>query len=145
MDEKKEKYNYEYDGNERLNCIKDNDQKIVQSFTYNHTSQSIQDIYLNNSLTISASKQCPEGYTSSPAYIHYPVEEGLIFSSISQEDADNKARLKFQDEAVRLADEQYMISSLFLVIIPEVDMTYIHLVAIMNKKKYIFNILHYHG
>ena len=106
MDEKKEKYNYEYDGNERLNCIKDNDQKIVQSFTYNHTSQSIQDIYLNNSLTISASKQCPEGYTSSPAYIHYPVEEGLIFSSISQEDADNKARLKFQDEAVRLADEQ---------------------------------------
>ena len=34
------------------------------------------------------------------------MEEGLIFSSISQEDADNKARLKFQDEAVRLADEQ---------------------------------------
>lgn len=69
------------------------------------------------------------------------MEEGLIFSSISQEDADNKARLKFQDEAVRLADEQcgcipYGIYDFepILVIIPEVDMTYIHLVAIMNKK-----------
>lgn len=80
------------------------------------------------------------------------MEEGLIFSSISQEDADNKARLKFQDEAVRLADEQcgcipygiYDFEPIFSDN-PRSRYDLYTFSGYYEQEKYIFNILHYHG
>lgn len=90
---------YEYDKNKRLETIKDHDGNAVTGFSYNYSDgQKPLDFYLNEEMQVSAAKLCDKGYVSEPYYLSFLIPPGEMISYVSQEDANNKAKLKYQEE-----------------------------------------------
>lgn len=90
--------NYIYDANERLQSIKDDDQRIIQDYSYNYKENPMKiNFYLNNFTTLSASRICPAGYVSEGS-VSLDIPSGSFMSTISEEDANKKARDKYQPE-----------------------------------------------
>ncbi len=96
---------YEYNPMRQLQSIKDNNLNIVKEFQYNFANKIAPGYYLNDYLTIYAIKNCPLGYMSDDGGIYYEVPEGVCISSISKEDANNKARVKYLSKAQEIADK----------------------------------------
>ncbi len=96
--------NYEYDENERLCSIKNNEENILRSIGYNYSS-SYPKTHLNKEIVINVTRPCPEGFISKET-AKFKIPAGVCLSTISQEDADNKARELYHEAAQRHAEEK---------------------------------------
>lgn len=83
---------YEYDSFGRLQHVKDDEQNIVKKYEYNYYDNAAK-IFVNEEKSkeyvSSISTSCEDGRVAKP--VKYIVEAGKYFSSISQDDADQKA------------------------------------------------------
>jgi|GEM_PF-3129562 len=91
---------YDYDSFNRLKFIKDSQQNVLEAYCYNYKGQ-IMDCSLDvapiyNSVAMSKTfykTNCPSGYK---APVKFNISTGMFTSVISQEDADNKAKIYFE-------------------------------------------------
>lgn len=89
---------YEYDNNRRLETVKDHNGDVVTGFAYNYNNgQKAFNFYLSEDIEMSVQKICPTGYISEPSFLSFSIPAGESISRISQEDANNKARLKYEE------------------------------------------------
>ena len=91
---------YEYDGNQRLQNIKDLYGNIIKNYTYNYNTAN-PTVYYNAVQSQSFTKSCVMGVGSS---ITYTVNAGSYSSTISQADADNQALAEIADKGQEYAD-----------------------------------------
>lgn len=95
---------YVYDRNERVQSVLDHSRKAVRSFAYNYQEGAVSPgFYFNENLVVTAYKNCPGDYISEGS-VQIGVSAGEEFSTISQADANAKARAKYQPIAQEQAD-----------------------------------------
>ncbi|WP_073403181.1 DUF5977 domain-containing protein [Mucilaginibacter sp. OK098] len=85
---------YEYDGSKRLLDIRDQSRNILKAYCYNYAGQSVSCgvtvMYSSAAKSGSFTKVCSGGYTGST--VNYNVAAGKYTSTMSQQDADNRAQ-----------------------------------------------------
>ncbi|WP_139276326.1 DUF5977 domain-containing protein [Sinomicrobium oceani] len=94
---------YEYDNYQRLISVKDHNRNVVKNYKYNYGSGVSSGVYFNSYVSQSYTKtNCTSGYGTS---VTYRVPAKKYFSTISQADADAKAKADMQANGQNYANQ----------------------------------------
>lgn len=98
---------FTYDNNERLKAVLNHQQDTVQRYSYNYKKENITgSVYLNDFITLSATKKCPAGYISDGKSSKLDFPSGIYISTISKEDANKKVWDNHMQEVQAIADAE---------------------------------------